>query len=588
MESYTTIILQMFVHRLQPEIGGMFADEMDIMTLTQWRRTCKTNYYQAVGSLKRSLTKMLDHFVPSPDLFLRRINDTRSIVGGEFALAFILRDMAMLPKQLDVYASDHEYNAMCASLLEDPDITRMTSQYTCTQNAVLDALRTQISSTLVIETTKGTCIRIHRSYTPSSTAPISRAPCTALSNFITAHGFGCSHPLLTLNRRALIGDQDLPQLPVMDRDVQDRLIKHGFSLAFSPIAWPEFRRPVVANVLVDSSSDVHTILDAPRPTTPEDDMPGRSSARAKSIDNSQIPYVVSPIASCGMDGDRTTHETLHTDHSSDIAIAAPHGRDDIESSQPLDAVPPDNLSCTLDISSSTTVAPVGHARDVYNDKTAQSSCGSDSGDGYTGGDHLPSNSAALGAPSNTDIPSAHTRADTETGLCAQDSANLYTPQFIGAYNPLLLQPDHMDQPVLHGTLRVTSPFSNGTHHQTSLTYGGDPVAADARIAGTPETTALNSSRQDDELSTHGSLPSTRPHSSDGIADCARPSVEGGLSACAGATSGASNTSSTFSPRDDGDTSAAVSHTPESIAATTNDDPSDDLHTYSIADSESSS
>lgn len=236
----------------------MFVDEMDMLDLTRWRLTCRANYHQAVGSLQRSVINMLRPFVLNPLALLDIITKHQAVLGGEFALAFVLRDASMLPMHLDIYASDFEFDHLCTAIMSDDTLRSAFKTHESTNNSVLDALRTLISSTLVITTTRGTTIHIHRSYTISPSAPISRASCTALSNFVTAYGFGCSHPLLTLNRRALLADQEIPELPFADRKVQQKLLTHKFSLAVSPTAWPEFRRtaiPVPLQTLVFHNKD---------------------------------------------------------------------------------------------------------------------------------------------------------------------------------------------------------------------------------------------------------------------------------------------------------------------------------------------
>lgn len=220
----------------------MFADNMDLLSLTRWRLTCKTNYEQAVSSLRRSLLTMLDPFMSQPLVILDILTQHHSVLGGEFALAFILRDRSLLPTHLDIFCSDYEFNPLCSSILDASAIRKEIKSHEYTDLTILDALRTLISCVLTIHTTRGTTIRVHRSYTTSPTAPISRASCTALSNFVTAYGFGCSHPLLTLQRRALVSDQELPYIPIINHDVHDNLIKNNFSLVFSPTAWLEFRR----------------------------------------------------------------------------------------------------------------------------------------------------------------------------------------------------------------------------------------------------------------------------------------------------------------------------------------------------------
>ena len=56
------------------------------------------------------------------------------------------------------------------------------------------------------------------------------------------YSFGCSHPRLTLNRLALLADVDFPYLPAVQHVILDSLLKHNFSLAVSPSAWPNYRR----------------------------------------------------------------------------------------------------------------------------------------------------------------------------------------------------------------------------------------------------------------------------------------------------------------------------------------------------------
>ena len=245
----------------------MFADKMDLLTLIRWRLTCKTNYDQSVASLRRSLFTMLRPFVPEPSSILSHITRHRSVLGGEFALAFILRDPSLLPAHLDIYSTDYGFSALCSELLEDSTLFCVIVDHEFNNVGALDALRTLVSRTLTIRTSLGTFIRVHRSYTSAATAPLSHTPSTALSNFVTAYGFGCSHPILTLNRRALVGDQEMPYLSTTDPDVHDRLILHGFSLAFSPTAWPQFRRRrpsashtsanVHSNDNIDDSDDEH-------------------------------------------------------------------------------------------------------------------------------------------------------------------------------------------------------------------------------------------------------------------------------------------------------------------------------------------
>ena len=542
----------------------MFADEMDIMSLTQWRLTCKTNYYQAVGSLKQSLTKMLDHFVPNPDFLLRTINKTRSVIGGEFALAFLLRDLSMLPKQLDVYASDYEFTALCTYLLEDPDISRTITQYTRTQNPVLDALRLLVSSVLIIETTKGTSIRIHRSYMASSAAPLSRASCTALSNFITAHGYGCSHPLLTLNRRALIADQDIPQLFALNVDVQDRLIKHGFSLAFSPIAWLEFRRPVDASALDEPSSNSQNVLDDPVSAPLEDVQPRASSAGPPTTNNSQVPSVVSsvvsPVASDGADRHQVLHDAPPSDTSCSIAIASPHRRDNV--GQSADSVSLDDTSYTHDVSS-------------FDAMSAQVVCCSDGAGGDNRHGRLSYSTATQ--VDTYDVGSLPALAYSDTG----DTPSVYaSPNLImlPGMNASVLPLHHndSDQHMFHGTLSDISPLVDVTQDHGVDSPAKRLAAHDVGVAGSSITVASNSGIQCDDSPARGDTTSIELHSSDGVTGCAYPGGDGDLSAL----SGRSPFPDALTPHGD-NALVAVPCTVQPIAVSISSGPIDNLGAYTV-------
>ena len=225
----------------------MFADEMDMLSLIRWRLTCKTNYHQASAALRRTFIHLLNPFVPSPCTLIDIVSKYRGIFGGEFALAFILRDPTYVPQRLEIFSSDFDHDALCDAILDDPSIRMKIAERSIITNSVIDALRLLVSRTLVIRTTGGKTIYVHRSYTNSPCAPVSRAPCTALSNFVTAYGFACSHPRLTLNRRALLADIDLTNQYGINRDIQKDLINHKFTLSVSPAAWLEYMHKPPAN-----------------------------------------------------------------------------------------------------------------------------------------------------------------------------------------------------------------------------------------------------------------------------------------------------------------------------------------------------
>ena len=239
----------------------MFVDAMDIVSLTAWRLTCIANYHQACASLRRYLMMLLRIFVPCPQFLAHVITDSHAVFGGELALAFILRDAAYLPTHLEIYVGHSEFEAVC----DDPSIRATIEDHMYTNNAVFDALHQLVSCTLTIRTSLGKTIYVHRSFTTSASAPVTRASCTVLSNFVTAYSFGCSHPRLTLNRLVLLADMDFPYLPAVQHIIHDSLLAHEFSLAVSPSAWPDYchcpqyRPPIESSGSLTESSG--TVLD---------------------------------------------------------------------------------------------------------------------------------------------------------------------------------------------------------------------------------------------------------------------------------------------------------------------------------------
>ena len=227
----------------------MFADVMDMRSLCQWRATCRTNYEHGSSSLRRALTRRIQPFIPYPHQLVEVVTNARAVFGGELALSFLLRNECYCPSHLEIFASNYQYDRLCAAILDDPHIQAAMENHTFLTNTLFCALRRLVAGSLVIHLTNGKSIYVHQSYTSSPCAPISRSPCTALSNFVNGYGFGCSHPELTLSRRALVADRELLYFSPHDAQSVDRLLAHDFCLAVSPTAWPEYRRDMDDGIL---------------------------------------------------------------------------------------------------------------------------------------------------------------------------------------------------------------------------------------------------------------------------------------------------------------------------------------------------
>lgn len=227
----------------------MIVDEMDIRTICQWRATCQETYRQACSSLRGCLTKRVRAFVPQPHAFVDLVTRHGAVFGGELALSFVLRHEIYRPSHLEVYASNYQYHRLCGAILNDPELLPFIARHTVVTNTVSHTLRRLVAETLIVHLTNGKDVYVHQSYTCSPSAPITHSFCTALSNFVTAYSFGCSHPELTLTGRSLLADHALSFMADQDWQSLDRLLSYGFYLAISPTAWPEYRREMDGDIL---------------------------------------------------------------------------------------------------------------------------------------------------------------------------------------------------------------------------------------------------------------------------------------------------------------------------------------------------
>lgn len=240
------------MYRIHAELAAMIADEMDIHSVCQWRATCQETYVHASSSLQRSLITRLRAFVPRPHELIKIVTQHGALFGGEVALSYLLRQDSYQASHLEIFASNFQYDRLCDAILDDTGFQDVLNGHAFVTSSILHALRRLIAETMVLNLHNGKTIYVHQSYTPSPSAPITRAPCTALSNFVTAYGFGCSHPKLTLARRGLLADRSFLYLSPYDGRSVNRLLAHQFSLAISPTAWPEYRRQFDGDTLRSS------------------------------------------------------------------------------------------------------------------------------------------------------------------------------------------------------------------------------------------------------------------------------------------------------------------------------------------------
>ena len=234
-------------NRVYPEIGGMFTDHMDILTLTRWRATCRTNYQQAVKSLHRSVMKQLNPFIPSPSAITDIVTTHGALFGGEFALCFLLRDPAYRPETLEIFVSSHQYTELVTAVFDDPRIQPYITGHAYSIYPMALALKRMILQTLQICLASGRSVYIHCSLSSTAAAGIVRSPTTAVTNYVSSCGFACGYPRLTLDRKGLLSDFTLEDQTELDKKTMNNMLAHGFSFSVSPAAWMESQEPANAD-----------------------------------------------------------------------------------------------------------------------------------------------------------------------------------------------------------------------------------------------------------------------------------------------------------------------------------------------------
>ncbi|KAI0705718.1 hypothetical protein C8Q76DRAFT_630331 [Earliella scabrosa] len=184
---------------------------------------------------------MLNVFVQCIDQFLDALTECRGVIGGEFALLYILRDPGFVPARLEVFVGDAEFY----SFLDLLDLSTELSRHTM----ILDVLPTTntfasdraVSHVAPILTTTSLFIWVYEADCISASSPIGRTWTTGLMNFVTQYSFGCAYPMLTLRRLALMSDLCVDSMEDKDFITMHRMHGREFDFALHPSVWPRYK-----------------------------------------------------------------------------------------------------------------------------------------------------------------------------------------------------------------------------------------------------------------------------------------------------------------------------------------------------------
>ena len=206
-----------------------------------WRSTCRANCQEASRGLRRTLHDMIQPFVPRPKEFLRILTECHALIGGVFALGFLLRRPGFSVKALDLFTSDMWFQVLLEYLVYSPFVSHHTVFEGIIQSPTAYRRQRCIRRRAHFVTASGLHIYIHESSTLSACSPIARTWTTVLMNFVTETSFACGYPRLTLRSHALLADLALDVMTSEDFSAMSFLILQRIRFALDSTVWPRYR-----------------------------------------------------------------------------------------------------------------------------------------------------------------------------------------------------------------------------------------------------------------------------------------------------------------------------------------------------------
>ncbi|KAI0708387.1 hypothetical protein C8Q76DRAFT_627608 [Earliella scabrosa] len=185
---------------------------------------------------------MLRRFVQCIEQFLEVLAECRAVIGGEFALSYILRDADFCPARMEVFVGDTEFYTLLDLLDLSTELSRDAMLLDVVPTTDSFAADRSIGRVATILTTTGLFIWVYEADCVSACSPISRTWTTGLMNFVTPYTFGCAYPRLTLRRLALMADLCVDSMEDKDFITMHRMHGVGFDFALHPTVWPQYKK----------------------------------------------------------------------------------------------------------------------------------------------------------------------------------------------------------------------------------------------------------------------------------------------------------------------------------------------------------
>ncbi|RDX45223.1 hypothetical protein OH76DRAFT_1358300 [Lentinus brumalis] len=221
---------------------------LDLRSLFDFRQTSRPHLEVVATELQGRLTAHIGTFVPHPQVLLEKLTAYGGVVGGEVALAFLLRHTDFTPTSLDLYLpvgleswirfENHLIYDQWAipergfPLLQTQPLSRLVRKPS-PGRGIRTAARFSLnmgSPEHVVERT----VNLFRSQSSDPLVPISQGRATHLLAYANLDHLGCGYPLLLLNHRSLMGTGPRDENELISLD-----IARGIDFGLSATKWPD-------------------------------------------------------------------------------------------------------------------------------------------------------------------------------------------------------------------------------------------------------------------------------------------------------------------------------------------------------------
>ena len=177
---------------------------MDIPTLRSLRYATSDTAKLVEEELTRSLHSLLSPFVTHPANFLQVLQQSGAVIGGDIAVAFMARDLPIIPRALIIYAPlDNPYPLQ--DYFQTQENTEWMRRVTPSlENAAV--WRGKLVKEFVHFQHRTSIILLYESSSPLPLASVvSRALASHNMTFVDGVTYGTAFPSLFFQRRCLLG-----------------------------------------------------------------------------------------------------------------------------------------------------------------------------------------------------------------------------------------------------------------------------------------------------------------------------------------------------------------------------------------------